>query len=297
MDITADVVRSIYTGVQTSFQQGRALYTPTWSNIATEVSSTTATEDYGWMGEFSKLREWIGDREVNKMELHTYSLRNKKFEGTEGISKDYIEDNRLGGVFKKFEDMGYAASSHPDELVYECLANGTKNLCYDGQPFFDAEHPMGDGNNKTLVSNIQDGSGVPWYLMDARRPLKPLIFQKRRDYKLTAKTDDGTSDRVFMADEYLYGVDARVNAGYGFWQQAFMSKAELTADNFNAAFKQMRQLKSDKGRPLGIKPNLLVVGAEHLAAANQLIKAMQKAGGASNTNYNQVQVLDSEWLD
>ncbi|KZN57482.1 head protein [Pseudoalteromonas luteoviolacea CPMOR-1] len=297
MDITADVVRSIYTGVQTAFQQGRATYTPTWTQIATEVSSTTATEDYAWMGEFSRLREWIGDREVNKMAMHGYSLKNRKFEATEGILKDYIEDNTLGGVFKKFEDMGYAAASHPDELVYDCLAKGTQNLCYDGQPYFDPEHPMGEGQNMKLVSNIQDGTGVPWYLLDARRPLKPLIFQKRRDYKLTAKTDDGTSDRVFMADEYLYGVDARVNAGYGFWQQAFMSKAELTADNFNVAFKRMMQLKSDKGRPLGIKPSLLVVGAEHLAAANQLIKAMQKEGGASNTNYNQVEVLASEWLD
>ena len=128
MDITADVVRSIYTGVQTAFQQGRATYTPTWAQIATEVSSTTATEDYAWMGEFSRLREWIGDREVNKMALHGYSLKNRKFEATEGILKDYIEDNTLGGVFKKFEDMGYAAASHPDELVYDCLAKGTQKL-------------------------------------------------------------------------------------------------------------------------------------------------------------------------
>lgn len=296
MNISAPALRAIFTAVKTAFNEGRSTYKPTHQRIATVVPSTTASEDYAWLGEFSRLREWIGDRQVNKMSLHSYTLKNRKFEGTEGIPSEYIEDDTMGVLMPKFQDMGYAASTHPDELVYAALAAGFSSLCYDGQNFFDDEHPVGEGENATVVSNMQTGSSAPWFLLDTRRPLKPLIFQKRKDYQLTAKTDAGTSDRVFMADEYLYGVDARVNAGYGFWQQAFASKAELTEANFNTAVEGMMSLKSDKGRPLGIDPDVLVVGPSNRSKAKALIEAMQKAGGESNTNYQAVEVLVVPWL-
>lgn len=296
MQITANTLRAVYTAVKTAFKQGRETYKPTYTRIATEVNSTTATETYAWLGEFSRLRKWIGDRQVNKMAMHSYSIKNEKFEATEGIASEYIEDDQLGILMPKFQDMGYAASTHPDELVYECLAKGFTSLCYDGQNYFDTEHVVGEGDNEKLVSNMQDGTGSPWYLLDTRRPLKPLIFQKRKDYKLSAKTDAGTSDHVFMADEYLYGVDARVNAGYGFWQQAYASKAELNESNFNTGVEKMMGLTSDKGRPLGIDPDVLVCGSSNRSKAKALIEAQQKANGASNTNYQAVKVLVVPWL-
>ncbi len=296
MNISAPALRALYTAVKTAFAEGRQTYTPKYERIATVVPSTTASEDYAWLGEFSRLREWIGDRQVNKMSLHSYTLKNRKFEGTEGIASEYIEDDTIGVLMPKFQDMGYAAATHPDELVFEALAKGDSSLCYDGQNFFDEEHPVGEGENETLVSNLQTGAGAAWFLLDTRRPLKPMIFQKRKDYVLTAKTDAGNSDRVFMADEYLYGVDARVNAGYAFWQQAFMSKADLTEANFNAGVEGMMSLKSDKGRPLGIDPDVLVVGPSNRSKAKALIEAMQKANGASNTNYQAVEVLVVPWL-
>lgn len=297
MDISAPSLRAVFTAVKTEFNAGRSTYTPTYTRIATVVPSTTSSEDYAWLGEFSRLREWIGDRHINKMALHSYSIKNKKFEATEGIPSEYIEDDTFGVLMAKFQDMGYAAATHPDELTYACLASGWNTLCYDGQNFFDTEHDVGEGENEKLVSNMQDGALAPWYLLDTRRPLKPLIFQKRKDYQLSAKTDAGNSDHVFMADEYLYGVNARVNAGFGFWQQAFGSKAELTEANFNSAIEKMMGLKSDKGRPLGINPDLLVVGPTNRSKAKALIEAMQKEGGASNTNYQAVEVMVVPWLD
>ena len=40
-----------------------------------------------------------------------------------------------------FEEMGRAAATHPDELVFETVANGFTEECFDGQPFFDTDHP------------------------------------------------------------------------------------------------------------------------------------------------------------
>ena len=296
MQINSNALSAIYTAVKLAFSQGRETYTPLWPQLATEVTSTTAQESYAWLGEFSRLREWVGDRQINRMKVHDYSLKNKKFEATEGIASEYIEDDTYGVLMPKFQDMGYAAACHPDELVFALLAAGFTTACYDGQNFFDTDHPVGEEGAEASVSNMQAGAGNPWFLLDTRRPLKPLIFQKRRDYKLTAKTDAGTSDRVFMTDEYLYGVDARANVGFGFWQQAFASKAALDETNFDAAMAGMMATESDKGRPLGINPNLLVVGPSNRAAAKALIEAQTKANGASNPNYKAVDVLVVPWL-
>lgn len=293
MDITQNTVKALYTAVKTAFAEGRNGYQPKWQQVATLVPSTTMTEDYAWLGEFSRLREWIGERQINRMKVHGYSLKNKKYEATEGVPREYVEDDTVGVLMPKFQDMGYAAATHPDELVFGLLANGFTTLCYDGQNFFDTDHPVGDD----VVSNMQSGSGAPWFLLDTSRPLKPLIYQRRSDYELRAKTDAGTSDHVFLHDEYLYGVNGRGNVGFGFWQQAFASKAELSAANFNSAYETLSGMKSDKDRPLGIMPNLLVVGPKNRAAAKTIIEAENNAQGASNINYKAVEVLVVPWLE
>jgi phage major head subunit gpT-like protein len=297
MNISANALKALYTAVKTAFQTGRDKYSPLWSKVATLVPSTTAQEDYAWLGEFSRLREWIGDRQVNRMKVYDYSIKNKKYEATEGIPAERIEDDSYGVLMPIFEDMGYAATTHPDELIFQLLAAGFATTCYDGQFFFDTDHPVGEEGEEVSVSNMQAGAGNAWFLLDTNRPLKPLIYQRRRDYRLQAKTDPGNSDHVFMKDEYLYGVDARGNVGFGFWQQAFGSKAVLDETNFDDAYAAMGGFKSDKGRPLGIMPNLLVVGPSNRAAANAVIEVMNKDGGGSNPNYKAVDVLVVPWLD
>jgi phage major head subunit gpT-like protein len=297
MNISPSALKALYSAVNAAFQQGRASYAPLWEKVATLVPSSTAQEDYSWLGEFSRLREWLGDRQVNRMKVYDYSVKNKKFEATEGIGAERIEDDAYGVLMPKFQDMGHAAATHPDELVFALLAAGFTTPCYDKQYFFDTDHPVGEGESAASVSNLQAGSSPAWFLLDTSRPLKPLIFQKRREYRLNAKTDAGNSDHVFMADEYLYGVDARVNAGFGFWQMAFGSKATLDATNFDAAMEAMGSLKSDKGRPLGVMPNVLVVGPKNRAKAKAVIEAERLANGGSNTNFKAVEVMVVPWLE
>lgn len=296
MQTTGANLSVLYTAVKSHFQQGQQSYTQLWPKLATLVPSTTMVETYAWLGEFSRLREWIGERQINRMKQHGYSLTNKKFEATEAIPREYVEDDTYGVLMPKFQDMGYAAATHPDEMVFALLLAGFSTKCYDGQNFFDTDHPVGEEGKEESVSNMQDGAGQPWFLLDTSRPLKPLIYQRRKDYKLANKTDAATSDHVYMLDEFLYGVDARGNWGFGFWQQAFASKADLTDANFDKAMEGMMSFKSDKGRPLGVMPNLLIVGPSNRSKAKKVIEAENKAQGESNTNWKAVEVLVVPWL-
>jgi phage major head subunit gpT-like protein len=291
MIVNRDSLNAMYNGFKTAYNQAFANVSPIWEKVATLVPSTAKVENYGWLGQFPRLREWIGDRQVKGIAASGYQIVNKKYEASIAVPRDDIEDDSYGVLTPLFASMGQAASLHPDELVFALLAGGFANLCYDGQYFFDSDHPVGSGT----ASNTGGGSGSGWYLLDTSRPLRPIIFQKRRDYALTALTEV-KDEGVWMRDEYRYGVDARVNVGYGFWQMAYGSKSTLDATNFNAAIAAMMAYTSDDGRPLGINPNLLVVAPSNRAAGKALIEAETLASGASNTNFKSVELYVCPWL-
>lgn len=292
MILNSQALKDLFVGFRGDFNTGFRSVTPQWSQVATLVPSATAENLYAWLGQFPRLREWVGDRQLHKMAANAYRLENQKFEASIEVKRDDIEDDQFGVYSPMFQEMGWAAATHPDELVFQAIAAAYDELCYDGQPFFDSDHPVGGGT----VSNVQSGSGTPWMLLDLRRPLKPFILQRRKDYQLVSMTrqDD---EAVFMRDTFRYGVDARAAAGYGFWQLAFASENDLNEANFKAARAALKGFKSDEGRPLGVSPTHILVGSSRLDEAEALIKRQNGAGGEGNTLYNAVQIIESPWLD
>ncbi|WP_058615510.1 Mu-like prophage major head subunit gpT family protein [Tepidimonas taiwanensis] len=297
--ITPALLSGLRTGFSKAFQDALTNTPTDWEKVATRVPSSSASNTYAWLGQSPALREWVGDRVLKDMAAQAYQVQNKLYEGTVAVKRTDIEDDNVGVYTPLFSEMGRAAKAHADQLVFGLLAAGETTTCYDGQNFFDTDHPVYpnvDGTGTaTLVSNLQAGTGPAWYLLDTSRALKPLIFQERTTPELEAMTS--TQDEgVFMRDEYRYGIRYRCNAGFGFWQMAYKSKAALDAANFNAAMAAMMQFRADGGRPLGIKPTTLVVPPSLRADAMALIEAQLTTGGASNPNHKAVEVIVSPWL-
>lgn len=61
-----------------------------------------------------------------------------------------------------------------------------------------------------------------WFLLDVSKAVKPFVFQERRKPEFVAHTNPD-NDKVFMEKKFVYGVDARGNAGYTLWQLAYGS--------------------------------------------------------------------------
>lgn len=297
MIINQGNLRDLFVSFNGAFQQGFRDAPMDMAKVAMPVPSTTTEEHYAWLGQFPKLREWLGDRQVKAMASHDYRIKNKKFESTVEVGRDQIDDDKYGVYMPMFQEMGYAAKTHPDEIVFNLLANGFTEACYDGQPFFDADHPVGIPGNGAVasVSNLQAGASPAWFLLDTTRPVKPIIFQKRRDYDMRG-VFNLNDEKVFMSDTFLYGVDARVNGGFGFWQQAFGSQATLDAANYADARQRMMAFRSDEGRPLGIRPKLLVCGPSNEGNALEVLKAARNAAGATNIYQNTAELLVTPWL-
>ncbi len=296
MIINSASLQTLYTGFSTAFQSGFAGVAPQYTRVATVVPSTTKQNEYGWLGQLPRIREWVGDRVVKSIELHGYSIRNKPWEMTIGVDRDDIEDDNLGVYTPLFQEMGRATATFPDELVWPLLKNGFTTPCYDGQYFFDTDHPVLDENGAPQsVSNSGGGAGTPWFLLDTSRALKPLIFQQRRAFDFV-RMDRPTDEVVFTSKEYRYGVDGRMNAGFGFWQVAYGSKQTLDQDAYKAAFAALENMKGDHGRPLGIKPNLLVVPPSLREAGLEILNADRNAAGATNVWRGTAELLVVPWL-
>jgi phage major head subunit gpT-like protein len=297
--ITPALITSLRTGFSKAFQDSLTATPSDWAKVATRVPSSAASNTYGWLNQFPALREWVGDRVIKDMAAQAYQVQNKLYEGTVSVRRTDIEDDNVGVYTPLFSEMGRAAAAHPDQLVFDLLNTAHTTNCYDGQFFFDTDHPVYpnvDGTGvATQVSNVQAGAGAAWYLLDTSRALKPLIFQERTTPELEALTST-QDESVFMSDVYRYGIRYRCNAGLGFWQMAYKSQATLDATNFNSAMSAMMSIKADGGRPMGIKPTVLVVPPSLRANAIEIVKNERLANGASNANFGVVDLIVSPWL-
>lgn len=253
-----------------------------WNKIAMQIASTGASETYGWIGQFPQLREWISQRVVSSLQAHSFKIQNRDFESTVSVHRNFIADDQVGVFRPAFSETGHQARLHPEELIFDLLSQGFVTDCYDGQNFFDADHPVEDKDgNVTSVSNMQDGTEPAWFLLDTSRAIRPIIWQEREPYSFVAMTDPSNPE-VFMSNHYIYGVQARVNAGFGLWQLAFGSKAPLTSANYALARQSMMKMRSGEGRILGVRPTVMVVPPELEDAALHLLNTTIKEGGGSN---------------
>ncbi len=283
-------------GFKASFQRGIGQAPSQWNQVATLVPSSQKEQKYGWLGKMPGVREWLGKRLVHSLEQHDYSIREKKWELTVSVDKDDIETDNLGIYGPLFEEMGFSTQALPDELVFGLLKAGFSTLCYDGQYFFDTDHPVEDEDGATQsVANTDGGSGTPWFLLCTNRPLKPLIYQRRKDFNFVAK-DAPTDDNVFDNNEFVYGADARSNVGFGFWQFAWGSKQTLDATHYATARGAIAGMKGDGGRPLGLMPNLLVVPPALEGAARKIVTNTLASGGETNEWAGTATVVVVPWL-
>ncbi|MDR3055181.1 MAG: Mu-like prophage major head subunit gpT family protein [Zoogloeaceae bacterium] len=275
MILNKDKIAAAYVAFRADYEAGKLAANPIAPKLAMNVRSSTAEESYAWLGTNSSLREWIGDKHFNGLTLSGFNIKNKDFEHTITVLRNDIEDARIGVLSGAFQMMGQDAALHPDSLLFELIKQGTTEQCYDGKPFFSTQHPADGVNAKSgAVSNVDlanAGDSPTWLLLDTTKVIKPFILQTRKDYSFIS-IDKDTDEHVFKRGEFIYGVEARLNAGFGLWQLAYASSQPLDAAAIAAADASMMSLKSPTGKPLGITPNILMVAPSAKEDALKLLK-------------------------
>lgn len=177
MIINPQALRGIYVGFNTLFNKAFAEQATIYQRVATVVPSTTDAETYAWLGAIPGMREWIGDREIANISASSYTIRNKDYEVTVAIPRNDIEDDKLGLYNPAIQMLGQSVAEHPDELIFDLLAKGFAEKCYDGKPFFSADHAIG----KKKVSNV------------GTAPLSMAAYKAARSAMMSLKNEAGRS--------------------------------------------------------------------------------------------------------
>lgn len=142
-------LQGITTGFKTIFNKVFDSGQPLYEKIATVVPSETGEESYKWLGKIPRMREWVGDRQIQNLTGSDYTIKNKDFELTIGVDRNDIEDDKIGVYNPIIQEIAQSTVTFPDELTFELLAKGFQNNCYDGTTFFATDHKVG----KKSVSN------------------------------------------------------------------------------------------------------------------------------------------------
>lgn len=284
------------TTVNASFASGLAMAESQYDKVATTITSGSGSNTYGWLKDFPGVRKWIGDRVVHSMAEDAYVIENELYEDTVGIRRIDVDDDNLGMLKPRFEMLGQNAAAFREQQIFAQLGLGFETNHIDGQFFFDTDHPILDVNgNVQSVANTDGGSGAAWYLIANNTPLKPVIFQLREEWEMTAK-DKNEDDVVFDTDSYVYGLRGRSAVGYGFWQTAWGSKQPLNPTTYETAITAMGNMVGDYGKKLGQMSFTLAVPVNYRGAATQLLKSQLINGGESNQWADTADLLISPWL-
>jgi phage major head subunit gpT-like protein len=298
--VTSQLLSALNTGFNASWNIGFQGATTYYDKICMMTTSRGSDEVYAWLGEMPQIREWLGDRRIQSLVKHGFKIENRKFESTISVPRTEIEDDRVGVFAPMFKDFGRGIAEFPDHLLTQLIEDAFTSPCYDGQNFFDTEHPAslyGGGDVEDVVqSNFQDGAGPAWYLLDLTRAVRPFIYQERIKFSMDRMNFDPNDEHVFLVDEYLWGTRGRCNVGYGLWQLAYASKAELTPENYEAARIAMSTRKGETGKLLGIRPSTLLVPSALEGRGRKILKNPLGEAGESNSWVDSAELIVSPWL-
>lgn len=173
--VTSDFLQAAFTGFKALFTAGFAAIRPQWSRVAMEAPSTTDGETYNWLGAVPAMKEWLDTKIAAGLNSFNFTIRNKDWESTIEVDRNTFEDDKLGVVTPRIQELAQEAARHPDELISTLLKNNT--LCYDGQNFFDTDHAEGESGTQ---ANTAAGTGttVAQLTADFRTARAAMIARK-----------------------------------------------------------------------------------------------------------------------
>ncbi len=119
--------------------------------ISMYFTSDQSSEEYVWIGQTPKMREWIGGRNAVGFRNDKITVLNKHYEATIDILERDMRRDKTGQVNARIGEMAQRANTHFASLISTLILAGhtTGGECYDGQYFFDTDHSEGDSGTQS----------------------------------------------------------------------------------------------------------------------------------------------------
>jgi phage major head subunit gpT-like protein len=156
MDITPSNLKLLYQQFERQFQAMFVATEVMWPLYASEFPSKTKQSVYGWLAQFGGMRKWEGSRQAVDAVGRSYTLTNIPFERTVELDRDDIFFDQYGFFGAVVENLATAAKTLQDQETADAITHGVSRTCWDGQFFFDTDHPVNpdDASLGTYSNNL-----------------------------------------------------------------------------------------------------------------------------------------------
>lgn len=177
MLINKQALDLIFKNLKTTYNKAFETTETNWDKVAMLVPSSGSENNYNWLENFPRMRKWFGDKAIKSLKGHGYTVVNDDWEATIEVDRNHIEDDNLGIYAPQAQMAGWSAKQLPDEIVSDLLNEAFESRCYDGQYFFDTDHPVGKGvvsNKGTMVLSVSSQAAAQASYGAARTALRKM---------------------------------------------------------------------------------------------------------------------------
>lgn len=125
--------------------------------ICSRFSSSSASEDYAWLGTPGGLAKVKGEKHTEELPEYHLVIRNEEFDGGLEFRRPDIERDKTGQIsLSRTREFAGRVANHDVELITDLILAGTGTTlgrAYDGKNFFAANHSSGkSGTQKNLLT-------------------------------------------------------------------------------------------------------------------------------------------------
>lgn len=182
MIVNKQNLQTVFVALKATFNNAFSAAPSDWQHTAMLVPSGTSINDYSWLSAFPRMRKWIGDKVIKSLAAFKYSIVNDDWEATISVKRNHIDDDQLGIYAPQAQMAGFSAKQLPDEIVADLKNNAFTALCYDGQFFYDTDHPVAG-------ASVSNRSSVA--LSSATAAAAAASYGAARSAIMSFKDDDG----------------------------------------------------------------------------------------------------------
>ncbi len=116
--------------------------------VSNLFGSDQASEQYPFLGQVPRMREWIGGRQAKGLRSNSLTIRNKHYEATLEIALRDLRRDKTPQLQTRISEFADEGDAHWGNLVSTLIQNGASTVCYDGQFYFDTDHSEGDSGTQ-----------------------------------------------------------------------------------------------------------------------------------------------------
>ena len=269
MLVNAQNLTAVFINLKTIFNKAFEAAPSQWQETTMLVPSGSSQNDYAWLSRFPRMRKWLGDKVIKSLAAFKYTIVNDDWETTVEVDRNDIEDDQIGIYAPMAQEAGFSSKQLPDEIDADLKNGAFAGICYDGQYFYDTDHPVAGasvsnkgtaalsaattaaaaasyGAARTAIMSITDDEGRPLALIPDVLEVPPALEATARllceSDKLTDQSPNpwkGTArvlvnPRLTSSTAWFLHVTNRPLKPFVFQQRkapVFVSQTDMNADN------------------------------------------------------------------